>query len=194
MTTQRHKLTFLGERTYIQGPTLFDVLAQDLVGGEAICFKVNRQIRSDQIEVAGTLAGRDAKPDAEGTVATEGMSRNWYAWAVEMTAAPARQAYDETPLIEAARWGAQSISLSKQLDQSPCTTLVSLNKALLHRVLPQVRAGRWVFCEISFSNYPPTAIDFELRLKRSLAGGKLVASEFTVGGSSSGELLFTWGT
>lgn len=182
---------FLGERTYLQGTTMFGLLAPNLEGATDIRFKIRRSIHSDQVLLRDfPIPGKAADVEAS-YVLPNGESRNWWVYGHAPSEAQKRTPFDESEITDGIVFGEGAATLHGMPPHSVCTVLVSMNKALLERQLPQPAKGRWVFVGATFSSYPFWAAPFTVRKQDVLAGGRLVRSEFEIPGAS-GDLLFSW--
>ena len=191
MASETLTLCFLGERTYLQGTTLFEALVQHCRGGSDICFKLSKIVNTDRVSTA-TLS-----PDAAtGYAASLSWSANEERCALGVTPLPPskrphREPFDEAGLIDLADFRDRTAQLNRPSPFSTVQTVVALNKALLTRTLKPPgpvsgcsRASTWT---ASWDQHSVLLVRYRSRYRFAA-----VSSEIDVDGKTIGEVLFSW--
>ena len=146
-----------GQRNYVQGPDIHDALCDALIQqGHAIIEKLDlvfHQMARTQLAARVLDAGEEP---GEGTNVVlrcmlDGEPRTVIAKETGEVIT-ARVEYDEDRLVAAMKFDlpANVVELGEIAGYSNCEKVVSMNKALLTRVLPEAR-GKWLFTRLQLS-------------------------------------------
>ena len=186
-------LHFLGQRSYLQGTTLFDCLSEQCRTGRRISFRIGRQMFTDRVALESFVpgdatAGRFA---ATLTWSEAGTHRGIGVLPVDPSPSPRREPFDEDTLLATAVFEGDTASLRTPGQVSLVQLAVALNKALLLRLLKPAGAGQWLFVRLDIDRVVER---FEaLRVtRRASAGVAAVSSLIDVDGHRLGTLIFSW--
>jgi hypothetical protein len=187
------RLPFLGQRTYLQGTTIYDALQPMCPEGARRSIKFPHLLQTDRIKLAAlpslqNVSGRPSfvlhwqRGSAEGVITGEPLPPS---------AQPERVPYDEVKLTDLARFGEQEVELDRPSPYSFCATIVSLNKFLLLARMPSTMRGQWLFTRLDIDAHPAAFVPLRLNVASNL-GWRVVHSEIRVGGKRIGALYFNW--
>lgn len=186
-------LTFLGDRPYLQGTTLFDALLPHVPAAARVTFRLANLMHTDRVEVvARTAEGPGDSWDATLTWEAAGESGILGVRGLPPAPVPRRTPYDEARLTALADFAPGKVSLEVPSPFDFCATIVSLHKALLHRELPQPGAGRWLFVRLDLDHLPGPHASLAVVRQSVMAGGRLVKSRILLDGVAVGDLYFSW--
>jgi len=190
------EFTFKGNRTYIQGPDLFNVMLAGFPDG------LRRQIRfsahdfvhtpncmshltTDKSELAG-LSDIKARCQCE----LDGVDY-WMALTALQTdsADGKRMPYDEERVTSQCRIEGHGIGLIGESPFSFIETLVSMNK-YLHQQLFSDAVGKWIFTRIDLDQEYDAQSGLALLLKHNL-NYRLTKSEILLDGKRLGDIYFS---
>jgi hypothetical protein len=188
-----HTLHFLGQRNYLQGGTLFELLMTDFADATDITFKIGRPLLTDRVRVnARTQMGLsnvaalfECRCHRVGHVSLA-------VQALVPSPEPRREAFDEWRVVNRAHSTDRAVLLSGPSPFSLITTLTALNKALLLRLLKPPEKGQWLFTRLDISRYPEKFGRLMVRF-RARAGFSAVASDIMIDDSPLGQIVFSWG-
>jgi hypothetical protein len=188
-------LTFLGSRRYLQGTTLFDALLPYVPPDARIVFRIPRPIYSDRVEVLARPSPPPATAEEFAATLTweNAAARGELVVRALPPSQPRRETpYDESRLTALAEFRDGEARLACPSPFTFCATVVSLNKAMLHRDLPPPGPGRWLFVRLDLAHNPGEALPLAVRRQKVVPGGRLVKSEILAGGATAGDLYFAW--
>jgi hypothetical protein len=186
-------LHFLGQRSYLQGSTLFDALAGHCAGGRNISFRISRLIESDRVALEHF---GPAKGDTNRFSATLAWNEGGTGKAVGITplapsASPRREPFDEAAIVGRAQFEGTMVSTAAQGSDSVVRNIVALNKALLLRLFTPPAAGQWLFVRLDLEHCLETF--HELRLThRTSVGFAAVSSSIEADLQNVGTVVFSW--
>jgi hypothetical protein len=188
-----HTLHFLGQRNYLQGGTLFELLMTDFAGATDITFKIGRPLLTDRVRVsARTQMGLsnvaalfECRCPRVGQVSLA-------VQALVPSPEPRREPFDERRVVNRAHFTEQAVMLSEPSPFCLITTLTALNKALLLHLLRPPEKGQWLFTRLDISRYPASFGRLMVRF-RARAGFSAVANDITIDDSPLGQIVFSWG-
>ena len=188
-----HTLHFLGQRNYLQGGTLFELLMTDFAGATDITFKIGRPLLTDRVRVgARTQIGPsnvaalfECRCPRVGQVSLA-------VEALPPSPETRREQFDERRVVDRAHFTDPAVLLSEPSPFRLITTLTALNKALLLRLLRPPEKGQWLFTRLDISRYPENFGRLVVRF-RARAGFSAVASDIMIDDSPLGQIVFSWG-
>lgn len=183
-------LTFLGDRPYLQGTTLFDALVPLIPAGARVAFRIPNLLKTDRVEVLSITEGD--RFDATLTWEAGSASGVLGVRGLPPSPVPRRTPYDEDRLVRLARFAAGAVTLGVPSPYTFCATIVSLHKALLHREMPQPTPGRWLFVRLDLRALPGEHRTLTVAPLAVMASGRLVKSRIILDGDTVGELYFSW--
>jgi hypothetical protein len=190
---QEIALSYLGERDYIQGTTLFEALEPYCRGGDRVSLKISSLIRTDRVGVGMILPDAPAPIDCAATL-------NWWSREDKLalavmpwpaSEAPMREPFDESEITDLARFDTGAVDLSAQSPYSFIRTCVALNKAMLQRHLTPTEPGRWLFVRLDLDQYCDSYRQLSIRFRHNMRFAA-VASDIFVNSKPLGSLLFSW--
>jgi hypothetical protein len=186
----RLHLPFLGSRTYLQGTTILDGLLPLVPANASLVVNFPQLLFTDRLIVRSEQDS--ASPACVVLKWRRGDERGAFLiYPSEPSRDPVRIPYDEDSLVQLASFEADCVRLDTASPHSFAATIVSLQKALLHRVLPMSDPGRWLFVRLELSQVPKAFIPLELKLLQ-LASAKLARCEVRSSGEFTGILYFSW--
>src|SRR5258705_94720 len=164
------QLSFLGQRDYIQGTTLFDVIRQRLQGATGIRFKLAHLMKTDRVgvETLTTAPANTGKYAATLSWKTLGGGGWIGVLPLAPSTAPARVPFDEEAIVSGALFEAGSVHIDEQRGESLVRTVVALNKALLFRMLDPPRPGQWLFTRLDLARDVDAFGSLTLRFRSNL--------------------------
>jgi hypothetical protein len=192
-TTHELTLHFLGQRTYLQGPTLFEALITKYRHPTKIFFKVSRPLLTNRVlvvpavqanrdNIAAILNLNDPK-EGQLCLAIEPLPRSGIV---------KRRPFDETQVVDIADFTGESASLMRPSPFGLATTVTSLNKALLLRLLQPPTSGQWLFARLDLAGYPTRFQSLIVRY-RSRVAFAAVLSDIVLDEVLLGRITFSWG-
>ena len=186
-------LAFLGDRDYVQGATLLESLADVCRNGTDIRFKVPRLITSDRLGVVpfDPEIGPGDTMEATLTWSAGGRRKAVGIRSLAPSPQPRREPFDEGLVIGDAVFSGNMATLAGRSPYSFVRTLVSLNKALLLRLLSPPEPGQWLFTRLDIASWYDRPTTLSLRFSANLRF-QAVSSEIAVDGEKVGSVLFSW--
>jgi hypothetical protein len=186
-------LHFLGQRNYLQGGTLFELLMTDFADATDITVKIRRPLLTDRVRVnartqmdpRNVAALFECRSPRVGQVSLA-------VQALVPSPEPKREAFDERRVVDRAHFTDSAVLLSEPSPFRLITTLTALNKALLLRLLRPPEKGQWLFTRLDISRYPESFGRLMVRF-RARSGFSAVASDITIDDSLLGQIVFSWG-
>lgn len=186
-------LCFLGQRNYLQGGTLFELLMTDFSDATDITFKIGRPLLTDrvrvnartQMDLSNVAALFECQCPRVGQVSLA-------VQALVPSPEPKREPFDERRVVDRAHFTDWAVLLSEPSPFRLITTLTALNKALLLRLLRPTEKGQWLFTRLDISRYPESFARLMVRF-RARSGFSAVASDITIDDSLLGQIVFSWG-
>jgi hypothetical protein len=188
------ELPFLGNRTYLQGTTLFECLHRYATPDAPFSFKVPRIIRTPRIK-STVIVGRQIAPtvwDAVLRWKSEAREGCVYATGLPHAGEPRRIPFDENQVVALARFAADAVELKRESPFEFVTTIVSLNKACLLRSGKDFGRGRWAFTRLDLSRLPSSARGVRLEIDASVSASHATRTRVLLDGTRLGELYFAW--
>jgi hypothetical protein len=185
---------FLGDRSYIQGPTLLAAIMYVVPATASIDFRVRTVIRSDRIKVRSLdQAPTNEKSSAAILECELGVSRfRWGAEPLEPSSHPVRVPFNEEEIWQAARFETTSASATAPFHYDFVTLATSLNKALLIRTVTPRTNGRWIFIATRLKLSPLPQSEVKVVKVQSLQQSTLMRSQLFADGEHVGTLDFVW--
>jgi hypothetical protein len=188
-----HTLHFLGQRNYLQGGTLFELLMTDFADATDITFKIGRPLLTDRVRVnartqmalSNVAALFECRCPRAGQVSLA-------VQALVPSPEPRREPFDERRVVNRAHFTDRAVLLSEPSPFRLIGTLTALNKALLLRLLRPPEKGQWLFTRLDISRYPENFGRLMVRF-RARAGFSAVAGDITIDDSPLGQIVFSWG-
>jgi hypothetical protein len=184
-------LSFLGDRRYIQGGTLFERLISAYPNARAITFKIGEVICTDRVRVE--LNGDNSVRPSATLFLTDCYDApvQLSVYPLPGSRKPMREPYDEASIVEAAHFTGDSVAGGPRPNISPVKTIVALNKALLQRILSPTTPGQWLFSRLDIAVYPEgfKQITVSYRTRQAFAA---VLSEISADGQPIGKIIFSW--
>lgn len=195
---QIHNITlpFKENRTYIQGPDLFNVL-MDYFPEETltdITCTLHKLIKNNHGQMYISDSLQEFKNVAKGSSATIYLNAAgtsyWIAFmfAEEMPVNSVRLAYDENLLIRLCRIDDKKIELNEKSPYTFVETIVSMHKKLLQTLYPD--AGKWLFTKLVLTNHPRAQKAITITFSHNF-NFKLVKSLIRVDDQPIGEIYFS---
>lgn len=190
---QEIALSYLGERDYIQGTTLFEALEDYCHDGDRISLKISSLIRTDRVGVEPFLPDAPAPPGSVAILKWYSQEGNLALAVMPLSAskAPMREPFNETEITDLAEFSTATVDLSVQSPYSFIRTCVALNKAMLRRYLIPTEPGRWLFVRLDLDKYCNGYQQLSIRLRHNMRF-MAVSSDITVDSKLVGSLLFSW--
>jgi len=195
MTAAELTLPFLGQRTYLHGTTLFDVLRSRAPENGALSFKVSRRIESNRVRVeAGPETGGWRERPAASLSWKHGAQRGFLAVTPLAPADPIeRHPYDEALVTRAGSIAGQEVRLEGPSPFTFVATLVPLYKMLLKAAHPMSPPGQWMFTRLDLERHPDAFRGLSLALDPALVpGSTLVRCSIVIGERAVGTLYYSW--
>jgi hypothetical protein len=187
------QVPFLGQRKYIQGPSILLRLLEGVPEVGKFNFKVYHQISSDRISV--TAADTTPSSDRPSALLTMGDGKDGNQWQLRpapISENPPRDSYDETIIWDAAVIESSTISLGKASPYDYVATATSLNKRLLSQLHPSDQPGRWLFIGTALERLPRVWESMSVRLESYVASARCARSSLWCDGARIGVLDFAW--
>ena len=191
------RLPFLGQRTYLQGTTLFNHLITLVPEARSIDFRLHTIIASDTVRV-DEIGPEAVSPGTYAAVLScdvDGENRRLGVAPLPASATIDRVPFDESLITTPARFDLQlaQVQLQQPVPFPFVTRIVSLHKALLLKAMDCPKQGQWLFTRLELEQLPAKYDSLAL-VKRSNLGLKLVRSEIQVDGRPVGSVYFSWWT
>lgn len=182
-------LPFLGERNYLQGTTVFDVVVRSLSVHGYISFKASRLLTTDRI----TIRRVGTADVAWATIAIGSQESPLIYGVFPQTASkvPKRIPYDESLVTSVARFEDNYVHYHGISPFSLVATVVSLNKAMLLRKPFSDDTKKWLFTRIELTQLPKTPTSIKLEIQKIIQRGRLVKTSIEVDKVSIGDLYFS---
>ena len=187
------RLPFLGQRAYLHGTTLFDVLAPHCADGRDLSFRLARLIESDRVSIERyDPAGDDAGRFAATLTWSRGSERHGLGvTALTPSGAPQREPFDEAAIVARAALEGATARTRSQGSDTTVRHIVALNQALLQRRLAPPPPGQWLFARLDLGR--PLERFRELRVaQRASVGFAAVSSSIEADGENIGMVVFSW--
>lgn len=196
MQTHNFILPFKGNRTYIQGPDIFNEMVKYFINNKVTdChFTIHKMSMNNEGTVYFTTSLEEFKtitqpPHATGSLNVDG-KKYWAAvlFKDEQLENTVRVPYDEQLLIEKCHLSEESILLRERSPYTFIETIVSMQKKLLHTLYPH--KNKWLFTKLflteSITDYKNITISF-----RKNFNFKLVKSDIFINDALVGEVYFS---
>jgi hypothetical protein len=186
-------LPFLGQREYLHGTTLFDLLLERVPSHPSVTFKIASIIRSDRIRVRSASGASGAsKPAASLKWATPGREGLLEVFPLPAGSMPVRVPYDEELITKRARIDSSGVHFEGPAPFSFIATLVPLFKELLRVRKLAGSAGQWMFTRLDMDDVPTDAF-FPLLLELDRQSSSAMARcAFQAGRKYAGQIYFSW--
>src|SRR5258708_7354903 len=168
-------LPFLGHRSYLQGPTLFDAMRIGLPSTASLSCKISHRISTDRLSLHDL--GSDQK------IANYPALLSWTsggaagvigALPLAPSPNPSRIPYDEALVTDRTVFAERSATLSAASPYSFAATITSMLKALLLRAAPRSEPGQWLFARLDLEHVPSEFALTSVDLDETLVGGRFV--------------------
>lgn len=200
MKTIPISFTFKGERTYIQGPDIFNKIIDNLEEGKItdVRFTAHNFIQVPQGSMFLSENSEEISKLAEVNTRCQLKVNGINKWVVVNAdnrfksgsgVDIAREEYDEDKVTEKCSIVDENIRIDSGSPYSFMETIVSMNKHLHKDLFPDV-SGKWVFTRIDLEQFVETATNITLKLKHNL-NFRLTKSDVFVGEDKVGVIYFS---
>ena len=171
MDPQKLNLRFKGQRSYIQGPDIFNAATRILNVADAeawISMLAFRRFARLDCDLVLAKPQADAHTVAQGFVNNSGGKRPF--WIVESDREPGgRYPYDQDSINALASIEEATICMERRSSFSPMEEIVALTKTLSYALSPDID-GKWVFGQINLQRVlPDTFGRLEISRTREMA-------------------------
>lgn len=183
-------LRFKGERSYIQGPDLFNamqVAARERLGRSAWVERaVIREMATGPVEVAeGDVDAAKGVFDVREADERHRFSLVDAVGDVQL----AREPYDESMIVEGGRYSTDRGTFEGVMPHTVMEVVTSLAKTLHNRELP-VSDAKWIWVGVALDRaLPDVATKAEVVIRRRL-GSRLTMSDLVIDGDAVGSMTF----
>ena len=183
---------FLDERTYVQGSTLFNVVAPFLSDARAVSFKISKIIRSNNLYLTYMqLPKVGSMPCAAECSWTDGRGDHIIYFRESGRIDSIKQTHDENAILRGSSVGSFA-AVDLQPPYTFVETAVALNKSYLQFQLPLDAAHQFWFTRLDLVCGPPVWGSMELVYERAI-GAVHHVTRIAVAGSRIGSIYFAKG-
>ena len=196
MESREIELCFKGERNYIEGPDLFNVLVAccAAVPLQNIRFSAHSFVRTPWCRIFSAESKEALREVGEASARCSFDANDVTKWLVLLpergdASTGARCAYDESLVVATCRMGLDSIVLDQPSPFTFIETVVSMSKRMHEQLFPEAR-GKWIFTRIELDVLCDAREHLSLRLGHNL-NFRLTQSEVLVKGKKVGDIYFS---
>jgi len=178
-------LPFLGDRTYVQGPTIVDMVLRELQPGFPLDIRF-------QAPILGSLEVREnpaEKANVAITFKKDGIRRSYGIFDAGQGNLNNRLPYDEGKIARDFSIHGKSIECSSPTDFSAISIAVLMNKVLMGHVFPKAE-GKWWFTRLYADSWASTASNIKLTFDGGL-DTRLVRSVVHIDDQPTAKIYFT---
>jgi hypothetical protein len=181
----QRNLPYLGDRNYVHGTTIVDMILAELVPG----FPLDVRFQSPILGTVDVRRHPSEKPNVAVSFERDGERVHYGLFDAGCAALGNRIAFDEREIARRFTVGERSVASAHGADASLIARVVLMNKALMARIFPKAR-GKWWFAGLSLDAWPGRARLVELRFDGGFRA-RLTRSIIEIDGDPIGKIFFS---
>ncbi|MBV9564992.1 MAG: hypothetical protein JOY90_31775 [Bradyrhizobium sp.] len=181
----RRNLPYLGNRNYVHGTTIVDMVLAELEPG----FPLDVRFQSPILGTVDVRRHPSEKPNVAVSFERDGERVHYGLFDAGRAALDYRVEFDEREIASRFTVGERSVLSAHGADASLIARVVLMNKALMVRVFPAAR-GKWWFAGLALETWPGRARSIELQFDGGFRT-RLTRSIIEVDGDPIGKIFFS---